>query len=103
MPWRRYENIHANSSQTSYGIDGRQEQATGLSIQDPNRPDNNISGGSRRAVDAFKVFSAAYDTLTDRMKASKSGANIGPSVLGCIIGGNYESYITQRRHLRSLK
>jgi non-canonical poly(A) RNA polymerase PAPD5/7 len=74
-----------------------------LSIQDPNKLDNNISGGSRRAVDAFKVFSAAYDTLTDRMRASKSGASVGPSLLGSIIGGNYMSYIKQRRHLQTLK
>ena len=86
-----------------YGIDDRLEQATGLSIQDPNRPENNISGGSRKAIDAFNVFSAAYDTLKDRMSAAKVGHEIGPSILECILGGNYESYIKQRRHMKSLK
>jgi non-canonical poly(A) RNA polymerase PAPD5/7 len=102
MP-RITSNSHANFAQTAYGIDGRQEQTSGLSIQDPNKLDNNISGGSRRAIDAFKVFSATYDTLTDRMRASKSGASVGPSLLGSIIGGNYMSYIKQRRHLQTLK
>jgi non-canonical poly(A) RNA polymerase PAPD5/7 len=85
------------------GIDGRPEQANGLSIQDPNRPENNISGGSRKAAEAFSVFGAAYDTLSDRMKATENGIEIGPSLLGSIIGGNYETYITQRRHLSTLQ
>jgi non-canonical poly(A) RNA polymerase PAPD5/7 len=89
--------------QGTHGIDGRPEQANGLSIQDPNKPDNNISGGSRKAAEAFSVFGAAYDTLSDRMNASKSGIKIGPSLLECIIGGNYETYIKQRRHLSTLQ
>ncbi|CAO2658254.1 Nn.00g059770.m01.CDS01 [Neocucurbitaria sp. VM-36] len=88
---------------TSYGIDNRPEKPDGLSIQDPNRLDNNISGGSSKAKDAFKAFALAYRTLDDRMKASKAGQNIGPSILECVLGGNYETYIKQRRHLKSLK
>ncbi|KAF2027374.1 Nucleotidyltransferase [Setomelanomma holmii] len=88
---------------TDIGIDGRPEKDDGLSIQDPNRPDNNISGGSRRAVEALKVFADAHDTLKHRMELSKLGQDIGPSILDSIIGGNYETYIKQRRHLRTLK
>ena len=74
-----------------------------MSIQDPNKLDNNISGGSRRAPDAFNVFSAAYDTLYDRLRASELGQNIGPSILGSIIGGNYNSYLDQRHRLRTIQ
>ncbi|KAH8732155.1 hypothetical protein GQ44DRAFT_735100 [Phaeosphaeriaceae sp. PMI808] len=88
---------------THMGIDGRVEQPTGLSIQDPNKPDNNISGGSHKAANAFGVFAAAHDTLTDRMKASAAGHDIGPSILECVIGGNYDSYIRQRRRMESLR
>ncbi|KAF1842572.1 uncharacterized protein K460DRAFT_409975 [Cucurbitaria berberidis CBS 394.84] len=88
---------------TSYGIDNRPEKPDGLSIQDPNRPDNNVSGGSSKAKDAFKAFGMAYKTLDDRMKASAAGHKIGPSILECIFGGNYETYINQRRHLKSVK
>jgi len=88
---------------TTYGIDGRQEKRDGLSIQDPNRPDNNISGGSHRAQVAFDAFREAYNTIEDRIEASRRGQDIGPSLLGCILGGNYESYTKQRNHLKSLK
>ncbi|KAF2828842.1 hypothetical protein CC86DRAFT_392988 [Ophiobolus disseminans] len=86
-----------------YGIDNRLEQPTGLSIQDPNRPENNISGGSHKAVNAFKLFANAYETLMDRFEAVELGNFKGTSLLECMIGGNYTSYITQRRHMRSLK
>ncbi|KAK1911372.1 hypothetical protein P3342_012673 [Pyrenophora teres f. teres] len=87
---------------TTYGIDGRPEKYDGLSIQDPNRPENNISGGSHRAQIAFDAFKEAYHTLQDRINASRSGQNIGPSLLGCVLGGNYESYTNQRNHLKAL-
>lgn len=45
----------------------------------------------------------AYKTLDDRMKASRAGQDIGPSLLECVLGGNYETYIKQRRHMQSLK
>jgi non-canonical poly(A) RNA polymerase PAPD5/7 len=95
--------FETNNLQDVYGIDGRAEQASGLSIQDPNKPDNNISGGSRRAVDAFRVFAEAYDTLMDRMCIIEAGGDVGHSILRFIIGGNYESYIKQRDYLRGIK
>ncbi|KAL6702763.1 hypothetical protein ACN47E_000947 [Coniothyrium glycines] len=88
---------------TRYGIDDREEKPDGLSIQDPNRPENNISGGSHRAKDTFKAFAAAHKTLEDRIQAAKAGQDIGSSILECVLGGNYSSYIKQRRHMRSLK
>ena len=97
------EDIQANVSQDKFGIDGRLEQPTGLSIQDPNRPENNISGGSHKATNAFKLFANAYDTLKDRMDAVTFGEYNDSSILDCIFGGNYQSYIAQRRHMKSLK
>jgi non-canonical poly(A) RNA polymerase PAPD5/7 len=88
---------------TDWGIDGRPERYDGLSIQDPNRPENNISGGSHKAQLAFDAFKAAYKTLNDRMKATKAGQDIGPSLLEYVLGGNYKTYLDQRHHLRSLK
>ncbi|RMZ72371.1 hypothetical protein GMOD_00010234 [Pyrenophora seminiperda CCB06] len=101
--WDLCSPLLANNLQTAYGIDGRQEKYDGLSIQDPNRPDNNISGGSHKAQVVFDAFREASETLRDRIQASRSGQNIGPSLLGCILGGNYEAYAKQRNHLKSLK
>lgn len=88
---------------TAWGVDGRQEKPDGLSIQDPNRLDNNISGGSHQAQAAFNAFKDAYHTLEDRMTASSNGQNIGPSILECVLGGNYETYLSQRAHMKTLK
>ncbi|KNG49687.1 poly rna polymerase cid14 [Stemphylium lycopersici] len=86
---------------TAYGIDNRPENDN-LSIQDPNRPENNISGGSHKVQDVFDAFREAYYTLEDRMRATRAGQNIGPSILECVLGGNYETYLQQRAHLKSL-
>ncbi|KAF1948039.1 hypothetical protein EJ02DRAFT_440192 [Clathrospora elynae] len=88
---------------TNWGIDDRPEKPNGLSIQDPNRPENNISGGSYNAQIAFDAFKVAHQTLTDRIRATKAGQNIGPSILECILGGDYTSYFRQRNHMKSLK
>lgn len=96
-------NPHAVVPKGTYGIDGRPEKPDGLSIQDPNRPENNISGGSRKAEDCFAAFGEAYDTLRDRMDMCKSGNKIGKSLLGYVLGGNYDSYISQRQHLNNLR
>jgi non-canonical poly(A) RNA polymerase PAPD5/7 len=85
------------------GIDNKPEKADGLSIQDPNRPENNISGGSFKATQAFQLFSDAYDTITDCIKRVDMKQDIGSSILACILGGNYSSYVDQRRIMRSLK
>lgn len=37
------------------------------------------------------------------MKAARAGQDIGPSILECVLGGNYETYIKQRTHLKTLK
>lgn len=79
-------------------VDGREERFRGLSIQDPNRPENNISGGSHKAFEVFKAFRSAYRVLKDRIDSKNSGR----SILECLLGGNYETYIMQRRHMQTL-
>jgi len=93
----------ANHPQSHVGIDGRPEKPTGLSIQDPNKPENNISGGSHKAPQAFQIFADAFDTITDCVDRVHMKTDIGSSILACILGGNYSSYIDQRRIMRSLK
>jgi len=82
-----------------WDVDGREERLNGLSIQDPNRPENNISGGSHKAWEVFAAFRAAHRVLKDRIDSKSSGR----SILECILGGNYETYIMQRRHMQTLK
>jgi non-canonical poly(A) RNA polymerase PAPD5/7 len=87
---------------TGFDIDGRPEKQDGLSIQDPNRPENNISGGSHNVSLIFQAFAQAHDTITDRMRGTSMGEDIGDSILECILGGNYTQYQEQRSLLRSL-
>jgi non-canonical poly(A) RNA polymerase PAPD5/7 len=78
------------------GIDGRLEKPDGLSIQDPNNPHNNISGGSSQVKHIFKLFSEAHEALQRRLSTLDLS---GTSVLGTILGGNYESYDQHRMHI----
>ncbi|KAF2632431.1 Nucleotidyltransferase [Macroventuria anomochaeta] len=82
-----------------YDVDGREERPNGLSIQDPNRPENNISGGSHKAWEVFQAFRSAHRVLKDRIDSRSPGR----SILECLLGGNYETYIVQRRHMQTLK
>ena len=82
-----------------YDVDGREERPNGLSIQDPNRPENNISGGSHKAWEVFQAFRSAHRILKDRIDSKSPGR----SILECLLGGNYETYIMQRRHMQTLK
>jgi non-canonical poly(A) RNA polymerase PAPD5/7 len=87
---------------TGVDVDGRPDKRDGLSIQDPNRPENNISGGSHNVSVIFQAFAQAHDTLTDRMRATAMDKKPGGSILACVLGGNYTQYIEHRRLLRSL-
>ncbi|KAF2790639.1 hypothetical protein K505DRAFT_351822 [Melanomma pulvis-pyrius CBS 109.77] len=92
------------ANKTQIGIDGRPEKADGLSIEDPNLPSNNISGGSHNVKDIFQAFGDAYRTLQDRVNLLRPGGEMnGHSVLESILGGNYESYTSHRAHLRNVE
>lgn len=72
-----------------------------LKIIDPNRPENNISGGSNKIGLIFQSFAQAHDILQERLKQHDDG-NAATSFLERLVGGNFESYDTQRDFLRDL-
>ncbi|EXJ80980.1 hypothetical protein A1O3_07268 [Capronia epimyces CBS 606.96] len=75
-----------------------------LTIVDPNRPDNNISGGTRLIDNIIDCFSAAHQTLVSRLSAYEERSLQGQphSLLECLIGGNFTTYDTQRQTLFNL-
>ena len=77
-------------------------KADRLSIIDPNRYDNDISGGSQHVDIIFRAFASAYQKLKNRMEAEMHGLPVPSSVLGELIGGNYAHYAMQRDQLRSV-
>ena len=76
--------------------------ANTLTIVDPNRPDNDISGGSRDILKVFKCFSGAHAAIQKRLDEIRTGKSDSESILGCIIGGCYTSFEAQRTLLRDL-
>ena len=73
-----------------------------LTIIDPNKPDNDISGGSHKIDTVFGRFRSAYSDLQRYMATLSSGQISTASILECIIGGNYQSVEDQRNRLRQL-
>ncbi|KAI7152005.1 hypothetical protein KC316_g15042, partial [Hortaea werneckii] len=74
-----------------------------LTIIDPNKRDNDISGGSHRINDVLDVFSHAHAELQRRLSQLHRGEGVQDSILGCIWGGNYSSFIHQREKLSLLQ
>ena len=72
-------------------------KADRLAIIDPNKPDNDISGGSKNVMQIFYRFARAHHETLKSMKSPNR-----PSLLDWSLGGNYESFVWQRNHLRSL-
>ncbi|MCJ1477192.1 hypothetical protein MMC13_005863 [Lambiella insularis] len=68
-----------------------------LAIIDPNKPDNDISGGSRNVMLIFARFSRAREELLDAMNSPNRA-----SLLDWMLGGNYDTFMWQRAHLRKL-
>ncbi|PGH13657.1 hypothetical protein AJ79_03505 [Helicocarpus griseus UAMH5409] len=74
-----------------------------LSIMDPNVPDNDISGGTKEIPLIFKTFSDAHRVLKqDLVQAAFSPEKRMNSLLGLILGANYESYDRQRTLLSTI-
>lgn len=73
---------------------------TGLTIIDPNRANNDISGGSKQVETVFKCFRGALSMIQHRLDAISKGESDEKSILGCVLGGNYSSFIQQRKILR---
>ena len=68
-----------------------------LAIIDPNKPSNDISGGSRNVSLIFDRFSRAHEELLDALRSTTR-----ISLLDWMLGGNYENFDWQRNHLRDL-
>ncbi|KAF2209566.1 hypothetical protein CERZMDRAFT_47178 [Cercospora zeae-maydis SCOH1-5] len=73
-----------------------------LTIIDPNRPENDISGGSRQIEKVFQCFRGAYNEIQKRLNDVRTGKVKTRSILGCILGGNYASFEAQRDLLHAL-
>ncbi|KAK5957114.1 hypothetical protein OHC33_001483 [Knufia fluminis] len=79
----------------------RDEKMNRLMIIDPNRPDNNITGGSSEILRIVELFSRTHEILMARLDefANPQQRNPGFSFLGEFIGGNFAAYQEQRRSL----
>ncbi|OJJ02874.1 hypothetical protein ASPVEDRAFT_133301 [Aspergillus versicolor CBS 583.65] len=73
-----------------------------LSIEDPNNPDNDISGGTREIGLIFKSFAEAFRLLKDRMVSAATTGEITESILGTIIAANFDEYTELRWQLREV-
>jgi non-canonical poly(A) RNA polymerase PAPD5/7 len=79
------------------------DKAGRLTIIDPNRPDNNISGGTREIQSIQACFSSAHQILDDLLtKFDPKADNHGFSFLKDLIGGNFEHYEAQRMKCKNL-
>lgn len=72
----------------------------GLTIIDPNRPDNDISGGSRNINAVLNCFRSAHASIQRRLDEVNRGKDVNGSILGCVLGGNYDIFTNQRNKLR---
>ncbi|KAK5130982.1 hypothetical protein LTR08_001393 [Meristemomyces frigidus] len=79
------------------------QNAKRLTIMDPNRADNDISGGSHKIEAVLDCFRFAHSALSERLSRVAKGQDVEASVLGCVWGGNYTSFIRQREKLSMLQ
>jgi non-canonical poly(A) RNA polymerase PAPD5/7 len=62
--------------------------------------DNDISGGTREIDLILRTFASAHTTLKNRVEYLALVQGPNKSILGPIIGANFEEYIEQRNQLR---
>lgn len=72
-----------------------------MTIIDPNRADNNISGGTHKIAEIQECFRAAYEALQDRLETFHS-KDEPDSFLECLVGGDFSPYEAQRQLLHEL-
>ncbi|KAK0893160.1 hypothetical protein LTS16_002985 [Friedmanniomyces endolithicus] len=70
-----------------------------LTIIDPNNPMNDISGGSYEIDAVLNTFRQASAALQRRLAQVHAGKKVEDSILGCMWGGNYTSFLRQREKL----
>lgn len=83
----------------------KRSQPERLLIIDPNKYDNDISGGSKNVDIIFESFRRAYDTINaslDDVEAIFEREGERASILERIWGGNYGLFEIQRARLRAL-
>ena len=73
-----------------------------LTIIDPNKSGNDISGGSRNIDDVLNCFRKAHHQIQQVLVKLHSGEDVEDSILGCMWAGNYTSFIHQRDKLSRL-
>ena len=73
-----------------------------LCIVDPNRPENDISGGTAEIELILRTFKRAYTALQDRVNQLARGRKFENGLLGCILAGDYRSYGQQRALLQQI-
>jgi non-canonical poly(A) RNA polymerase PAPD5/7 len=73
-----------------------------LAIIDPNKADNNISGGTAEIDLVFGCFSRAFDDLQEQMAQRELSGSSPTSLMTGLLGGDYEAYNSQRERLRRL-
>ncbi|KAL4881407.1 hypothetical protein BJY04DRAFT_207517 [Aspergillus karnatakaensis] len=73
-----------------------------LSIEDPNNPDNDVSGGTHQIGVVCKAFSNAFQILKARMDSAATSDKNDESLLGSIIAANFDEYTEVRWQLREL-
>lgn len=78
------------------------QNANRLTIIDPNRNDNDISGGTRNIDLILDCFRHAHATLQRRLSEVLQRGNSSEGILGCIWGGNYSAFMAQREKLRKV-
>jgi non-canonical poly(A) RNA polymerase PAPD5/7 len=93
----------SNGTKGTTGIDGRPERPDRLAIQDPNDPQNNISGGSYKAEQVLQLFSWAHKVLVERMRTVHMDSVHELSILESILGGDYSTYQEQRSRMRNIR
>lgn len=64
---------------------------------DPNRPDNDISGGSRNVGLIFSRFARAHQEILEAMSDARRVC-----LLDWMLGGKYDSFDWQRNRLKDL-
>lgn len=73
-----------------------------LTIIDPNRPENNISGGTNKIELIFQCFSEAHQVLISRLAAYTDNPSTVSSFLEGIVGSDFTEYELQRDMLYEL-
>ena len=75
-----------------------------LTIIDPHRPDNNISGGTNQIDEIISCFSLAHQSLVNRLESyeKRDRQDQSHSFLECLIGGNFTPYENSRQSLYDL-